>query len=72
MWNPSSGPRGAILGSSISPRSSSSSSTWRSCSSTRGPTFRQLGLFGFVDGRTVLVLAIGFVYVWRKGALDRA
>jgi len=36
-------------------------------------TFRPLGLFGFVEMAIfVLVLAVGFVYVWRKGALDWA
>ncbi len=35
--------------------------------------FRPLGLFGFVEMAIfVLVLALGFVYVWRKGALDWA
>lgn len=34
-------------------------------------TFRRLGLFGFVEMAVfVLVLALGFVYVWRKGALE--
>jgi len=33
--------------------------------------FRPLGMFGFVEMATfVLVLALGFVYVWRKGALE--
>ena len=33
--------------------------------------FRSLGLFGFVEMAIfVLVLALGFVYVWRKGALE--
>ena len=36
-------------------------------------TFRRLGLFGFVEMAVfVLVLALGFVYVWRKGALEWA
>jgi NADH-quinone oxidoreductase subunit A len=36
-------------------------------------TFRRLGLFGFIEMAVfVLVLAVGFVYVWRKGALDWA
>jgi NADH-quinone oxidoreductase subunit A len=35
--------------------------------------FRGLGLFGFVEmALFVLVLALGFVYVWRKGALEWA
>ena len=35
--------------------------------------FRSLGLFGFVEMAVfVLVLALGFVYVWRKGALEWA
>ena len=35
--------------------------------------FRPLGLFGFVEMAIfVLVLALGFVYVWRKGALEWA
>ena len=35
--------------------------------------FRPLGLFGFVEMAVfVLVLAVGFLYVWRKGALDWA
>ena len=35
--------------------------------------FRRLGLFGFVEMAVfVLVLTVGFVYVWRKGALDWA
>jgi NADH-quinone oxidoreductase subunit A len=33
--------------------------------------FRPLGMFGFVEMTIfVLVLALGFVYVWRKGALE--
>ena len=33
--------------------------------------FRPLGMFGFVEMAIfVLVLALGFVYVWRKGALE--
>jgi NADH-quinone oxidoreductase subunit A len=36
-------------------------------------TFRSLGLFGFIEMAVfVLVLAFGFVYVWRKGALEWA
>jgi len=35
--------------------------------------FRSLGMFGFVEMAVfVLVLALGFVYVWRKGALEWA
>ena len=35
--------------------------------------FRPLGLFGFVEMAIfVLVLGLGFVYVWRKGALQWA
>jgi NADH-quinone oxidoreductase subunit A len=35
--------------------------------------FRKLGLFGFVEMAIfVFVLALGFVYVWRKGALEWA
>jgi NADH-quinone oxidoreductase subunit A len=34
-------------------------------------TFRQLGILGLVEmSLFVLVLAIGLLYVWRKGALD--
>jgi NADH-quinone oxidoreductase subunit A len=34
-------------------------------------TFRSLGMFGFVEMAIfVLVLALGFVYVWCKGALE--
>jgi NADH-quinone oxidoreductase subunit A len=33
--------------------------------------FRRLGVFGLVEmGIFVFVLALGFVYVWRKGALE--
>jgi len=33
--------------------------------------FRPLGMFGFVEMAVfVAVLALGFVYVWRKGALE--
>jgi NADH-quinone oxidoreductase subunit A len=36
-------------------------------------TFRGLGMFGFLEMVVfVLVLALGLVYVWRKGALDWA
>jgi NADH-quinone oxidoreductase subunit A len=35
--------------------------------------FRPLGLFGFFEMAIfVFVLALGFVYVWRKGALEWA
>jgi NADH-quinone oxidoreductase subunit A len=35
--------------------------------------FRPLGVFGFVEMAVfVSVLALGFVYVWRKGALEWA
>jgi NADH-quinone oxidoreductase subunit A len=35
--------------------------------------FRPLGLFGFIEMAIfVLVLGLGFVYVWRKGALEWA
>jgi NADH-quinone oxidoreductase subunit A len=34
-------------------------------------TFRPLGMFGFVEMAIfMLVLALGLVYVWRKGALE--
>lgn len=34
-------------------------------------TFRQLGLLGLVEMLLfVLILGIGLIYVWRKGALD--
>ncbi len=33
--------------------------------------FRQLGFFGFVEMLFfILVLAVGLIYVWRKGALE--
>ncbi len=33
--------------------------------------FRQLKLFGLIEmGLFVLVLAIGYIYVWRKGGFD--
>lgn len=33
--------------------------------------FRQLGLFGLIEmGIFILVLLIGYVYVWRKGGFD--
>ncbi|MBI4523866.1 MAG: NADH-quinone oxidoreductase subunit A [Deltaproteobacteria bacterium] len=33
--------------------------------------FRRLGIFGLVEmGIFLLILMIGFVYVWRKGALE--
>lgn len=32
--------------------------------------FKELGLFGFVEMTVfILILLVGFVYVWRKGAL---
>jgi NADH-quinone oxidoreductase subunit A len=35
--------------------------------------FRALGLFGFIEMLMfVFVLALGFVYLWRKGALEWA
>lgn len=36
-----------------------------------GVLFRQLGLFGFVEMVVFLgVLLVGFIYVWKKGALE--
>jgi NADH-quinone oxidoreductase subunit A len=36
-----------------------------------GVTFRRLGLFGFVEMLVFIgVLLVGFVYVWKKGALE--
>lgn len=33
--------------------------------------FRKLGLFGFIEmGVFLLILLLGFVYVWKKGALE--
>lgn len=33
--------------------------------------FRQLGVFGLVQmGIFLLILTIGYIYVWKKGALD--
>jgi NADH-quinone oxidoreductase subunit A len=33
--------------------------------------FRQLGIFGLVQmGIFLLILTVGYVYVWKKGALD--
>jgi NADH-quinone oxidoreductase subunit A len=33
--------------------------------------FRQLGLFGFIEMMVfVVILLIGYVYVWKKGALE--
>ena len=33
--------------------------------------FRQLGVFGFVEMMIfVFILLVGFIYVWRKGALE--
>lgn len=35
--------------------------------------FRRLGLFGLVEmGIFVLILIVGYIYVWKKGALDLA
>lgn len=34
-------------------------------------SFRRLGLFGFVEGLIfILVLGVGLIYVWKKGALE--
>jgi len=36
-----------------------------------GVTFQELGLFGFVEMLIFIgVLTVGFVYVWKKGALQ--
>lgn len=36
-----------------------------------GVSFRTLGLFGFVEMLIfIAVLAVGFVYIWKKGALQ--
>jgi len=33
--------------------------------------FRELGLFGFVEMAVFMgILAVGFIYAWRKGALE--
>ena len=33
--------------------------------------FRELGLFGFIEmGVFILILLLGLVYVWKKGALE--
>jgi NADH-quinone oxidoreductase subunit A len=33
--------------------------------------FRELGVFGFVEMLVfMLVLLVGFVYIWKKGALE--
>ncbi len=33
--------------------------------------FKRLGLFGFVEmGVFILILVVGYVYVWKKGALE--
>jgi NADH-quinone oxidoreductase subunit A len=33
--------------------------------------FRQLGLFGLVEmGVFMLILAVGYVYIWKRGALE--
>ncbi|MGH7443742.1 MAG: NADH-quinone oxidoreductase subunit A [Longimicrobiales bacterium] len=35
--------------------------------------FRQLGLFGFIEMLIfIAVLLVGFIYVWKKGALEWA
>jgi NADH-quinone oxidoreductase subunit A len=34
-------------------------------------TFRRLGIFGLVEmGIFLLIAVVGFMYAWRKGALD--
>ena len=34
-------------------------------------TFRRLGLFGLIEmGVFLLILVIGYVYLWKKGALE--
>ncbi len=36
-----------------------------------GVTFRELGVFGFVEMLIFIgILLVGFVYVWKKGALQ--
>ena len=36
-----------------------------------GVSFRQLGLFGLIEMLVfVLILLVGFVYVWKRGALE--
>jgi NADH-quinone oxidoreductase subunit A len=36
-----------------------------------GVQFRQLGLFGFIEMLIfIAVLMVGFVYIWKKGALQ--
>jgi NADH-quinone oxidoreductase subunit A len=36
-----------------------------------GVAFRQLGLFGLVEmGVFVLILLVGYIYAWKRGALD--
>ncbi len=33
--------------------------------------FKQLGMFGFIEmGVFILILLVGYVYVWKKGALE--
>ncbi len=33
--------------------------------------FRELGVFGLVEmGFFLMILIVGFIYVWKKGALD--
>lgn len=37
----------------------------------RANLFRRLGLFGLVEmGIFLFILIIGFIYVWKKGALE--
>jgi NADH-quinone oxidoreductase subunit A len=34
-------------------------------------SFRQLGFFGLVEmGIFMLILAVGYVYLWKRGALE--
>ena len=36
-----------------------------------GVLFRQLGLFGFIEMLIfIAVLLVGFIYIWKKGALQ--
>ncbi len=36
-----------------------------------GVSFRQLGLFGLIEMLVfVLILLVGFIYVWKRGALE--
>jgi NADH-quinone oxidoreductase subunit A len=33
--------------------------------------FKRLGMFGFIEmGLFILILLVGYVYVWKKGALE--